>query len=134
MKSFAYPAWWDRSIDFAWDHIKVAMKRHWSQLIRPASHTRFDELETVFRFGYGARLEYDTEWNDNLEICLAKEWRTMNPLRQETWEQDRLAILYGWNYEAETAEPEIGPPANWKAQKNPDYFIPRLDQNQPVPA
>jgi hypothetical protein len=71
--------------------------------ISPLDRPTFEELEPVFRFGYGARLKFGSEhpeWNSDLEIGLAEDWRTMDPTRKETWEQDRIAILYGWNYEA----------------------------------
>ena len=126
--NYKNPTWWKPDNDFAWDHVKLAMKRDWEQAkyadqpetgqsskhaarqaggmepIPPMGKLSFEELEPAYRFGYGARLKYGTEypeWDENLEIRLAKDWRIMNPTRLEKWEQDRSAIRYGWNFEAE---------------------------------
>jgi hypothetical protein len=114
MKQQKNPHWWDAYYDFEWDHAKLAKKREWEQvrLDHSSDSSRkiisllfpepFEELESAFRFGFGARLEYGEEysmWDDNLEICLAKAWRTLNPIRPQTWEQDRRAILHGWHQE-----------------------------------
>jgi hypothetical protein len=137
MNQFKNPTWWDISHDFAWDHVKLKMKHDWNQIINslggnaPDPHqnvvydpnqengisiilsfgySTFEELEPAFRFGYGARMERGLEcpeWNDNLEICLAHDWRTMNPRRQQTWEQDRHAILFGWNFEDNQLADEV---------------------------
>lgn len=133
MNQSRQPSWWDISHDFAWNHIKSEMKCDWNQMkgslggkapkadrlaiydakqanmiaiILSSGQLNFEELEPLQRFGHSARLEFGgefPEWNDNLEICLAKEWRLMNPGRSQTWEQDRHAILYGWNFAAEAA-------------------------------
>jgi hypothetical protein len=128
MNAYKNPKWWSPDNDFAWDHVKLAMKRDWEQAkhgnklnaSQNIGHTArqaggmepipslgklsFEELEPAFRFGYGARLEYGAaypQWDDDFEIRVARDWRTMNPTRLETWEQDRSAIRYGWNFEAE---------------------------------
>ncbi len=135
MNRYKNPAWWDPDDDFAWNHVKKAMKRDWDQTkhgqggtapearqnkndnnavrgaggmraftFPPAGHPTFEELEPAFRFGYGARLKFGgayPEWDDDLEIRLAKDWRTMDPTRREKWEDDRNAILYGWFFEAQ---------------------------------
>ena len=128
MSTYKNPTWWNPDNDFAWDHVKLAMKRDWEQAkhanqpdtgqssehaarqaggmepIPPMGKLSFEELEPAYRFGYGARLKYGAEypeWDENLEIRLAKDWRIMNPTRLEKWEQDRSAIRYGWNFEAE---------------------------------
>jgi hypothetical protein len=116
------PNWWDASHDFAWDHVKRTMKHHWEQtnppdrskvptafnrakedrIAMPCRQSMFDEWEPAFRFGFGARMEYGEEhpaWDDNLEILLAREWRRLDPAREQTWEHDREAIRYGWEFE-----------------------------------
>jgi hypothetical protein len=125
MNQYKNPIWWDSDNDFAWDHVKLAMKRDWEQrkygqkpntnqnigytakptssieLIPPLGQLIFEELESAYRFGYGAHLKFGSkypEWDNNLEIRLARDWRTMDPTRQQTWEQDRDAICYGWNF------------------------------------
>lgn len=127
MKQYKNPIWWDVDNDFAWDHVKQEMKRDWEQArhgkkpnanrntvhaIKRAGRVEaipslgwpaFEELEPAFRFGYGARLKFGSEypvWDSDFEIRLAEDWRAMDPTRKETWEQDRMAILYGWNFEA----------------------------------
>jgi hypothetical protein len=104
------PIWWEASHDFGWDHVKLAMRRGLNarqaddaNAIPPTGLPTFDEFETAYRFGYGARLEFEMQLTDRdfYQIDLAKEWRTMNLTREEKWEQDDIAILFGWNYEAE---------------------------------
>ena len=128
MNPYKNPSWWSPDNDFAWDHVKLAMKRAWEQTkhankppanqrfghaarqinrmepIPPLGRLFFEESEPACRFGYGARLKYGMEhpeWDENLEMRLAKDWRIMNPIWLQTWEQDRTAIRYGWNFEAE---------------------------------
>jgi hypothetical protein len=107
---------------FAWDHIKRATKHHWDQaqtqicphgggvfnpitgerMLLPSKQSIFGELESAFRFGFGALMEYGTshpQWDTDLEIRLAREWRRLNPTQLQTWECDREAIRYAWNYE-----------------------------------
>jgi hypothetical protein len=126
MRQYKNPTWWSPDYDFMWDRVKKAMKRDWEQSkhgsiarsdlghnarqaggmepIPPLGQPAFEEWEAACRFGYGARLEFGDEypdWDSNLEIRLARDWRTMDPTRRQTWEQDRSAIRYGWNFEAE---------------------------------
>ena len=52
-------------------------------------------------------MEYGEEhpaWDDNLEILLAREWRRLDPAREQTWEHDREAIRYGWEFEETETE------------------------------
>jgi hypothetical protein len=104
------PIWWGASHDFAWDHVKLEMRRGLraeragdADAIPTTGLPTFDAFEPAYRFGYGARLEFEMQLPDRdfSQIDLEKEWRTMNPTREEKWEQDRIAILFGWNYEAE---------------------------------
>jgi hypothetical protein len=122
MNCFRNPSWWDASHDFAWDHVKRAMKYHWDRaqtqiylqgviafnpitgerMLLPSNQSIFDELESAFRFGFGARMEYGDDhpqWDTDLEIRLAREWCHLNPARLQTWELDREAVRYAWNYE-----------------------------------
>jgi hypothetical protein len=136
MKQYKNPIWWESDNDFAWDHVKLEMKRDWEQarhgkkpnasrnIIHAAKETSgiepipflvrpsFEQLEPAFRFGFGARLKFGSEypeWDSNFEIQLAEDWRTMDPTRKEKWEQDRMAILYGWNFEAKDLQEVV----NW---------------------
>jgi hypothetical protein len=127
MGQYKNSKWWSPDYDFAWDHIKTAMKRDWEQAKRsdvpntsqnidhiarqtggmepipPLGRQSFEEFESACRFGYGARLKFGgayPEWDNDLEINLARDWRALDPTRQQTWGQDRSAIRYGWNFEA----------------------------------
>ncbi len=128
MGQYKNPKWWSPDYDFAWDHIKAAMKRDWEQAkeshvpnttqnihhiarqtsgiepIPPLGRQTFEEFESACRFGYGARLKFALEypeWDNDLEINLARDWRALDSTRQQIWEQDRSAIRYGWNFEVE---------------------------------
>lgn len=134
MKQYINPIWWDADIDFAWSHVKLEMKRDWEhgkhgkkpnasrnigyavtqetgkEAIPPLERPTFEELELAFRFGYGARLKFGgeyPEWDSDFEIRLAEDWRTMDPTRKERWEQDRMAILFGWNFEAKDLQEAV---------------------------
>ncbi len=126
MKQYDNPSWWDATHDFAWDHVKRAMKQHWDwtqshiylkggivynrvtgeQIVIPNNQSAFDESESACRFGYGAHIEYGNvypSWNDDLEMRLVKDWWAMNPSREQTWEHDRKAIRYGWEFDEKAA-------------------------------
>jgi hypothetical protein len=134
MKQDKNPTWWDADNEFAWSHVKLEMKRDWEQVkhgkkpnasrnmghavkqasgmeaIPPLGRPTFEELEPAFRFGYGAWLKFGGDypaWDGDFEIRLAEDWRTMDPTRKETWEQDRMAILYGWNFEAKDMQEAV---------------------------
>ena len=127
--TYKNPDWWNSENDSAWDRVKLAIKRDWDQTkhdlggnepdthqnishttrqatgneaIPPRGTPNHDDVESAHRFGYGARLHYGKnypDWNNDLELRLAEDWRKSNPSRQETWMQDRAAIRYGWDYE-----------------------------------
>jgi len=108
------PIWWEASHDLAWDRVKFAIRRGLrdrqtgdADAIPATGLPNFDEFEPAYRFGYGVRLEFEMQLpgRDFCQINLAKEWRSMNPTRGEKWEQDRIAILSGWDYEAEDWQP-----------------------------
>jgi hypothetical protein len=61
MKQYKNPTWEDADNDFAWDYVKLEVKRNWEQAsgmeaILPLDRPTFEELEPAFLFGYGARL------------------------------------------------------------------------------
>jgi hypothetical protein len=134
MKQYKNPGWWTRDHETAWNCVKEAMKRDWMQtkrdwsgdeidvpqntgttlrqtivrkILSPCDQLAYETWEPAYRFGYGARLKFGSEysaWNTNLEICLARDWRSINATRRQTWDQDREAIRYGWNYNEEVLE------------------------------
>jgi hypothetical protein len=123
------PSWWGLDNDFAWNHVRLAIRRHWNQVKQSVvrdvlnyrqnvlhdvtsgcgfepvgllSQCNFEDIEAACRFGYGARLEYGVEypeWDDYLAVHLAKDWRKINSTGMEKWEQVRSAIYYGWNFD-----------------------------------
>jgi hypothetical protein len=128
------PKWWTKDNDSAWDRVKEAMKRDWDQTkhdfggdepdtnqnirntvkqasgtetIPPRHETTYEEWEPAYRFGYGARQKYGTEyddeldWDDEMESTLKEDWQSIAPERKQTWMQDRAAIRYGWDYDAD---------------------------------
>jgi hypothetical protein len=128
MNSCKNPAWWCREKEIAWNRIRMLVKRNWDRTkhevlgsgrdipkkagnrlqqthfkknLQSCPQPTFEEWEPAYRFGYGARLKFGgarLEWDADLEIRLAKDWRALDPKRKEKWEQDRNAIRYGWDY------------------------------------
>jgi hypothetical protein len=97
------PKWWDPENDSAWNRVKMVMKRELNQRSDLKDGKPYEEWESAYRFGYGARLKYGdkhSDWDANFETHLAEEWRALIPRRKKKWEQDRDAIRYGWNFNA----------------------------------
>ena len=116
------PNWWTSENDSAWDRVKKAFQRDWDQTkhdlganepdtnqdvdntvkqaagkepIPPRRQPTYEELEPAYRFGYGAKSKYGrdyTDWDDQLETTLKRDWETIDPTRKQTWMQDRAAI------------------------------------------
>jgi hypothetical protein len=129
MNQYKNPKWWTQENDSSWNRVKEAMKRDWDQTkhdfggnepdtnqnvrhtvkqasgtetLPPRGATAYDE--PAYRFGYGARSKYGedyTDWDDDLEATLKADWETIAPERKQTWMQDRAAIRYGWDYDAD---------------------------------
>jgi hypothetical protein len=60
-----------------------------------------------YRFGYDAQIKYGGKYPErdaNFETHLAEEWRATILARRQKWEQDRDAIRYGWNFNAEISK------------------------------
>jgi len=119
MNQISNPVWWGPEHDFAWDHVKLSLQhalqtagRAHSGGVHPAADTRaFPDFEPAYRFGFGARLEYGLEhpdWSRELEKRLREDWRLLAPHRRERWEEDRLAMCYGWNFAAFDMEEVLG--------------------------
>lgn len=135
MTTYRDPTWWSTDYDSAWERTKAALQRDWDQTkhdlggnepdtnqqlsdtvkqaagkqpIPPRHEPAFEEFEPAYRFGYGARSHYGIEypeWDDELETALRKDWEESNPGRRTSWEQDREAIQYGWDYMPDDEEP-----------------------------
>jgi hypothetical protein len=129
MSQYKNPKWWTSETDSAWSRVKLAIKRDWdqtkhdvggnepdthqkigntlkqasgTQVIPPRGEPAYEDLEPAYRFGYGAHLKYGnehTDWNDELEATLKKDWEEVAPARKQTWMQDRAAIRYGWDFD-----------------------------------
>lgn len=122
------PRWWNQEYDSSWDRVKEAFRRDWEQTkhdlgakkpdlnqdvddtvaqaagkrpIPPPGEPNFDEYEPAFRFGYGARKHYGSQyskWDKNLENQLRNEYG------DEEWERSEQAIRRGWDYDDMTKE------------------------------
>jgi hypothetical protein len=131
MSQYKNPTWWTKENDSAWERTKAAFKRDWDQtkhdmggkepntnqkagnttrqasgkeVIPPRGMPTYDEVEPAYRYGYGARSKYGSEyseWDDELEARLKGEWDEIAPARKQTWMQDRAAIRRGWDYDEE---------------------------------
>lgn len=103
------PAWWSTDEDSAWERVKDTFKRDWDQATKraarrdaapPQGMPAYEEVETAYRFGYGARLHYGDkydEWDDELEDTLRRDWLKTYPDRN--WDEDVEYIQAGWDYE-----------------------------------
>lgn len=78
-----------------------------TETIPPRGVVTYEEWEPAYRFGYGARQRYGKEmdeyedWDEELETNLRRDWETIASNRKQTWMQDRAAIRYGWDYDAD---------------------------------
>ena len=57
----------------------------------------WDEVETDYRYGVGARQQYGTEpdWNDRVESKLKEEWSDLRTGR--TWDEVKNRVRRGWD-------------------------------------
>jgi hypothetical protein len=121
------PKWWNDEHESSWSKVKAAFKRDWDQTkhdfggkqpdtdqnvgdtvkqatgkqpIPPRGQPTYEEAEDAYRFGYGARARYGTEypaWDDQLEIRLRQDWDETYSDRR--WDQCRSAIRRGWDFQ-----------------------------------
>ena len=117
MSQYKNPKWWTGENDSAWNRVKLAVKRDWDQTkhdlggsepdtrqkivntvkqaagqeaIPPRHEPTYEEYESAYRFGFGARSKYGkehTDWDDELETTLKKDWEEVDPARKQTWMQ-----------------------------------------------
>jgi len=128
MDSRRYNAtWWSKDDDSAWDKVKAAFQRDWTQTKHdfggkqpdlnqdvpdtvkqaagqehiPPPHTpNFDEDEPAFRFGYGARRHYGKEypaWDGTLAGTLQNDWSSSSD--PASWTRVSAAIRRGYEYD-----------------------------------
>jgi hypothetical protein len=66
------------------------------QPIPPLGVPNFEEYESAFKFGYGARQHYGSQfanWNSDLENNLKRDYG------DKDWNRCRTAVRRGWDYE-----------------------------------
>ena len=128
MNQYKNPNWWNQNHESAWERAKAAFKRDWDQTkhdlgghepdtnqqidnttrqaagkeaIPPRGVRTYEDAEPAYRYGFGARSQYEDEypeWDDELEARLKGEWEEIAPARKQTWMQDRAIIRRGWDY------------------------------------
>lgn len=114
------PTWWTQEHDSGWDRVKSAFRRDWEQtkhdfgsdsardLQQSASDTvkqaagkqqvagvapsrSFDEVESALRFGHGAKGQYGSSWDNDLETRLKGDY-------SGDFARDRDYIRRGYDY------------------------------------
>jgi len=125
------PNWWGTQYDSGWDRVKAAFRRDWDQTkhdfggrqpdtdqdvddtvkqaagkqpIPPRGVPTFEQSEPAYKFGYGARQHYGSQyssWNDELESRLKNDWASTRE-SEDDWDQYRSAIRQGWDYDDDT--------------------------------
>ena len=122
------PGWWGADIESAWNRVKDAVKREWTQYdlgpfgkadlnqpiggavrqaqswedIPPHGKPKYDEIELAFRFGYGAHVQFGgnhASWDKDLVEFLREEWEKLPANQRRSWMEDRTTIRYGWEFE-----------------------------------
>ena len=121
------PKWWNKEHDSSWERVKAAFKRDWDQTkhdvggnepdtnqnvndtvkqaagkeaIPPRRMPNYEQTEDAYRFGYGARSQYGTQftrWDASLEAQLAKDWR--ETYTGMDWESYKASVQRGWDYD-----------------------------------
>ncbi|MFO1499355.1 MAG: hypothetical protein U1G07_13330 [Verrucomicrobiota bacterium] len=122
------PTWWGTQYDSSWERVKAAFRRDWDQTkhdlggnepdtdqnvkdtvkqaagkepIPPRGVPSFEQNEPAYKFGYGARQHYATQyqtWNDKLESQLRSDWETAREGKHD-WDDYRSSIRRGWDYQ-----------------------------------
>ena len=114
------PSWWTTEHDSRWERVKAAFRRDWEQtkhdfgsdsardLQQTASDTvkqaagkqqsagampmrSFEDLEPAFRYGHGARGQYGSTWNSDLETRMRADY-------PGDYARDRDYIRRGYDY------------------------------------
>lgn len=139
MSKYNNPNWWNHEYDTAWERMKAAVQRDWDQTkhdfggdepdikqnvgdtvaqaagkepVPPRGVPTYEEVESAYRFGYGARRHYGEEftaWNADLETQLEEDWETTFPDEKAAWARYRPVVRRGWELE----KSGTGTSANW---------------------
>lgn len=98
-----HPSWWNDSHVSAWELVREAFRENWDA---DGSQTRgvgtpFTQAEPALRFGYGARREFDAEWDPSIEARLESDWDNLHddrPLEDppRLWDDVRQFVHRGW--------------------------------------
>ena len=117
------PKWWRADKHgSSWERVKEALKRDWQQTkadvnaggkelhqsagdtvkqatgsepIPPPGVKNWDDVESSFRYGHGARDQYGTEhakWDDKLEGTLKSEWEGAKATTGQSWDSVRAHV------------------------------------------
>ena len=119
-------SWWSTEHDSAWEKVKDAFRRDWTQTkhdlggnepdlnqdvddtvkqaagkqaIPPGNAPNFEEHEPAFRFGYGAMQQYGKQypqWDDKLENTLRKDWSANGD--DGSWKRYAKSVRRGYEY------------------------------------
>lgn len=134
MNQHENPPWLGPGYDFAWDHVKLEMERRLkagsgggSEINSLLCQSPFREFETpivLVMVRVGNMTKNTPKGTINWRrICI--KTGAMFPRREQEWQQDCLAIQYGWNYASEElqgiADREVTPcfePAGNAMRKN----------------
>jgi hypothetical protein len=124
------PKWWNEQTESAWERVKAVFKRDWDQTMQkagcqqpdPHQHVgetvkqavgkeaiasgmpRYEEIEDAYRFGFGARYQYDGQfptWDMGLEARLEQDWRETYSDRH--WGRYRDFIRHAWEYDGRSS-------------------------------
>ena len=120
------PKWWNEQTESAWERVKAVFKRDWDQTMQnagcqrpdphqhvgdtakqavgkeaiPSGMPRYGEIEDAYRFGFGARYQYDGQypfWDMGLEAQLEQDWYETYGDRH--WGRYRDFIRHAWEYD-----------------------------------
>lgn len=112
-----HPKWWTKQHDRAWRLAREALRTEWERLQAdpgadagdveqqtaqappPEHEAGFEDCEAAFRFGFGARERFGTDflsWNDNLQRRLEQEWQDMGG--EDDWDEYLPAIRHAWEF------------------------------------
>ena len=133
MNTYKNPNWWNAENDTTWNRSKAAFKRDWDQTkhnfggnepdtnqsvgttvaqatgkktIPPRGVPNYEEAESAYRYGYGARRHYGdqySDWDPKVGARLKRDWQEANPGDDEYWGPYGLIVRSGWDSE-ETGE------------------------------
>jgi hypothetical protein len=84
-----------------------------SEQIPPAgqpNHGKFAEVESAYRYGYGARQKYSTDaksWTDELDGRLSKEWSSLGATQK--WSDVRPHVRKAWETQPEVPAGSTSP-------------------------